>query len=296
MGRLQDAKNRYDEIPIPEELDLRVRNTIQEFEKRRTPADVIQMEKKKRRNVYMKRSAVAAAAAVVLFTAVLNTNTVFAEEVSTLPVIGTIARVLTFRSYEKEEDDMKVQVEIPSIEMISGETAGFSDEVNKGIYQLCENYAKEAMERAREYREAFLATGGTEEEWAAHKVEIKVWYEVRYQTDSYLSLAVMGSESWSSAYSETKYYNMDLKDARVITLKDMLGDDYIRIADESISTQMKERESSQGIVFFTPEQGGFQGITDETRFYINESGRPVIVFDKYEIAPGAYGEIEFVID
>ena len=229
----------------------------------------------------MKRSAVAAAAAVVLFTAVLNTNTVFAEEVSTLPVIGTIARVLTFRSYEKEEDDMKVQVEIPSIEMISGETAGFSDEVNKGIYQLCENYAKEAMERAREYREAFLAT---------------VWYEVRYQTDSYLSLAVMGSESWSSAYSETKYYNMDLKDARVITLKDMLGDDYIRIADESISTQMKERESSQGIVFFTPEQGGFQGITDETRFYINESGRPVIVFDKYEIAPGAYGEIEFVID
>lgn len=28
---------------------------------------------------------------------------------------------------------------------------------------------------------------------------------------------------------------------------------------------------------------------------MNENGNPVIVFDKYEIAPGAYGELEFEI-
>lgn len=174
MGRLQDTENRYDETPVPKELNLRTRNTIQELEKRRTPADVIQMERKKRRDVYTKRSAVAAVVTVVLLTAVLNTNTVLVEEANILPVIGTTARVPVFRSYEKEKDDMKVQMEIPSVETIFGETARFSDEVNRGIYRLCENYAKEAIERAREYRGAFLVTGRTKEEWAAHEVEVEV--------------------------------------------------------------------------------------------------------------------------
>lgn len=296
MNQLQDAKDRYDEIPIPEDLSVRIQDTIREFENRQAKENnVITMRKKKGVAVYMRRGAVAAAAAVVLLTAALNTNTAFAEEVSTLPVIGTLAKVLTFSSYEKEEDDMKIKVEIPSIEMIAGSAAGFSDQVNREIYNLCEDYAKEARERAIEYRKAFLDTGGTEEEWAAHKIEIKVWYEIKNQTDSCLSLAVMGTENWSSAYSETKYYNIDLNSGTLITLKDILGEDYIRIADESIQKQIREKEASQDIVFFAPEEGGFDGITEDARFYINTAGNPVIVFEKYEIAPGAYGEIEFEI-
>jgi hypothetical protein len=31
------------------------------------------------------------------------------------------------------------------------------------------------------------------------------------------------------------------------------------------------------------------------KFYINGNNRPVIVFEKYEIAPGSSGEIEFEI-
>ncbi len=299
MSRLQDAKKRYDEIPIPEELAVRVQETIREVESRRELENhVISMDggKKKSGFHYVKRGVAAAAAVVVLFTTALNTNTAFAKEVGTLPVIGPLARVLTFRAYEKEEDDMKIQVEIPSVEMISGENTGFSDQINEEIHRLCEEYAKEALERGREYRQAFLDTGGTKEEWAAHKVEIKVWYEIRRQTDNYLSFVVKGTESWSSAYSEGKYYNIDVNQGKAIALKDLLGDDYIRIADESILTQMKELEAGQEVVFFTPEEGGFTGITDSTRFYINEAGNPVIVFEKYEIAPGAYGEIEFEID
>ena len=32
---------------------------------------------------------------------------------------------------------------------------------------------------------------------------------------------------------------------------------------------------------------------EDTRVYINEAGNPVIVFDKYEIAPGCMGSPEF---
>lgn len=80
----------------------------------------------------------------------------------------------------------------------------------------------------------------------------------------------------------------------MITLKDMLGDDYIELANESIQKQIAERQKS-GETFFTAEEGGFTGISEDVKFYINGYNRPVIVFEKYDIAPGSSGEIEFEI-
>ena len=140
-----------------------------------------------------------------------------------------------------------------------------------------------------------MATGGTEEEWAAHNIEIKVWYEIKSQTEQYLSFAVMGAENWVSAYNETRYYNLDLSTGKTVTLQDLLGDDYIRIADERIRNQMEERTAAGEAVFFTEAEGGFAGITENAKFYINEAGNPVVVFDQYEIAPGSEGRPEFEI-
>ena len=250
---------------------------------------------RKRQNFRIgKRVLAAAAALAVVFTVGLNTSTAFAESVSELPVIGTIARVLTFRSYEKTTEDLSISVDIPSVEMI-GEDSGLADALNEEIYARCEEYAQEAIQRAEEYKEAFMATGGTEEEWAAHNIEIKVWYEIKSQTEQYLSFAVMGAENWVSAYNETRYYNLDLSTGKTVTLQDLLGDDYIRIADESIRNQMEERIAAGEAVFFTEAEGGFAGITENAKFYINEAGNPVVVFDQYEIAPGSEGMPEFEI-
>ena len=289
MSQLNDSKKRYDEIPIPEELSARVQEAIEQSEKKR--ADERRAAALNRKNG-LKKGMMAAAAAVVVFTTALNTSTAFAKSVSAIPVIGEIARVLTFRSYEQEEDDIKLSVEIPSVEMIADSTGQAPDSVNRQIYQLCEQYASEAKERAMEYRQAFLDTGGTQEEWAAHKLEIRVWYEIKSQTENYLSLMVSGSESWSSAYGETRYYNIDLKSGSLVTLKDLLGDDYVDIVNTSIREQMKQRTD---VTFWTPEQGGFTGISDHVRFYINAADHPVIVFEKYEIAPGSEGQPEFEI-
>ena len=48
--------------------------------------------------------------------------------------------------------------------------------------------------------------------------------------------------------------------------------------------------------FFTKAEGGFETVTADTPFYINEKGNPVVVFEKYEIAPGALGRPEFEIE
>lgn len=288
MKRMAEAKNRYDDIAIPRELSERV---MAEVEK----AQVRYREKmaRKRRRIIMKRGMAAAAAAVVLFTAGVNTSEVFARELQDVPVLGTMARILTFRSYESETEDLKISVEIPSIEMISEELSGMEDAVNEEIHMFCRQYADAAIERAEDYRQAFLDTGGTEEEWEAHHIAVKVWYEVKSQTDRYLSLAVMGSENWTSAYAETIYYNFDQKAGKWITLEDVLGKDYAQIAEQSVRQQIEQRETEDGMEYWIDD---WEGIGEETRFYMNAAGNPVIVFEQYEIAPGAAGMPEFEIE
>lgn len=292
MSRMEEAKKRYEEIQVPEELHERLEKLIADSAPDRVKEAAA--GGKRGKVVWMKGCAWAAAAVVALFTLALNTNTAFAQEMGEIPVLGAVARVLTFRSYVKEDADMGIAVEIPAIETIEEDT-GLAEEVNQEILERCEAYAQAAIQRAEEYKKAFLETGGTQEEWEAHNIQIRVWYEIKSQTEDYLSFTVSGTENWTSAYSETYYYNLDLKEGKRISLQDVLGEDYIAIADASIREQMAQMEKEEGITFFSQEEGGFSGITEETNFYMNEKGNPVIVFDKYEIAPGSAGEIEFEI-
>ena len=117
MSRLAEMKERYENIPIPDALSVRVRQAITESRKK---------QENKRHTAWFPRAirdvGAAAAAACVLFTLALNTMPAFAMEAAQLPVIGGLARVLTFRSYETEKDDIAVSVEIPSIEIIEQDT------------------------------------------------------------------------------------------------------------------------------------------------------------------------------
>lgn len=292
MGKLDEMKERYDQTDIPEELNVRIRQEIEMS--RNKQAEKRGKGRSRRIKVIIRSMEAAAAATCILFTAALNTSSVFAKEAGQLPVIGGLARVLTFRSYETEKDDIAVSVEIPTIEMIAEDTGIAVDEINQEILARCEQYADEALRRAEEYRTAFLETGGTQEEWAQHDIKITVDYEIKQQNGDYLSFVVRGTENWTTAYSESNYYNLDLKTGKMVTLKDMLGADYVEVANESIREQIAERQKA-GEVFFTAEEGGFAGISENAKFYINKNNRPVIVFEKYEIAPGSSGEIEFEI-
>jgi len=294
MNQFDDAKKRYDETPIPEELNGRILGAIEQLEGKKAGSSQNNTGIGKRR--YYKWGLGTAAAFFLTFTAALNINTAFAEEVHQLPVVGAIARILTVSSYKKTVGDEKVSVEVPGVEFIQNDTQGLSKQINEEIQEICSRYADESLERAQDYKQAFLDTGGTEAEWAEHKIEIKVWYEIKAQSDDYLSFVVRGTESWTSAYSQEKYYNIDLKSGKLLSLGDVLGEDYINKANDSINSQIEEKSKEIGIPFFTPEEGGFESISGETKFYMKDNGNPVIVFDKYEIAPGAAGAVEFEIN
>ena len=131
MRQIEDARKRYEEIPIPAELSGRVRAAIvRSEEKRKSQRQRIPTVRIRRKHRIWGTCAGMAAALVLVFTTALNTNTAFAEMAAGLPVIGAAARILTFRSYERDEGDWKISVEIPSVEMIAKDTNGL-DSIRK---------------------------------------------------------------------------------------------------------------------------------------------------------------------
>ena len=285
---MEKSTETYENIVIPEELAGKVQEAIDISRKKR----VKRLARSRRKRVYQWAAGIAAAFTVVT-TVGLNTNEAFAMEAQKLPVIGELARILTVRSYEKANDDLHISAKIPGVDL-GGDGQQLSDEVNAQIERMTGQYESEAVKRAEEYKEAFLETGGTQEEWEEHDIRIDVWYEIKNQTEDVLSFTVKGTESWTSAYAETRYYNLDLKNNEFLTLEDFLGQDYVEKANESIRAQIDERMQN-GETFFTSEEGGFETIEADQSFYVNENGNPVIVFEKYAIAPGAMGEVEFEI-
>ena len=288
MKELEKSKETYESIVIPKELEGKVQEAIEASRRKREK----RLAKNRRRKLYRWAAGIAAAFTVAT-TIGLITSEAFAMEVQKFPVMGDLARILTIRSYEKTEGDTQIAAEIPGVDL--GEDGQkLSEEVNAQIEKMTAQYESEAVERAEEYKKAFLETGGTEEEWAEHDIRIHVWYEIKNQTEDVLSFVVKGTESWTSAYAETRYYNLDLESNEFLTLESFLGKDYVEKANESIRGQIEER-MKKGEDFFDSEEGGFETIEAEPDFYVKETGNPVIVFEKYAIAPGAMGEVEFEI-
>ena len=298
--RLLDTKKIYEQIEIPAELNERMRLALGEMSKvtedKEEKPEVTQTRRDEKRVSHMKRrwnwkktTGLVAACAVFCFTAGLNISPTFATDMQANPVLGGISRVLTFRSYEISDGDKTISTEIPQVD---GAEEGYSKDVNEQIQKIVADYEAKAAEDIEAYKEAFLATGGTEKEFADKDIQVYVDYDVKSETKDQVSFVLKAYNNMVSADYIYECFNVDLKDNSEITLEELLGPDYIDIANESIKKQIAADDSG---LYFDEEMGGFTTITPETNFYINEAGNPVIVFQKYEIAAGAAGMPEFEI-
>ena len=236
----------------------------------------------------MGQTAASLSAAVLAFAMGVNLSPAFAAEVQTLPVLGSLAQVLTIRQEVTETPSATIRVEEPALSQTGKD---WEAQANDKIHQAVEEQLAQAQQRAEEYRTAVLATGGTQEDYDQRQVEIQAGYEVKSQSENVLSFVVWVGESWTSAYNTEYYYNIDLESGAELRLEDLLGEDYIALANAAIQEQIAQDPQR----YFAPEKGGFTTITPDTPFYLDEEGRPVVVFQPYEIAPGSEGKQEFVI-
>ena len=294
MKNLKDAKKIYDHIVVPEELDAKLRNTLENTS----------IPKKKRTVVNFSRWTAATAAALFLcFTVGLNTSESFAMGMSELPVIGSIAKVLTIRSYEIQNDNVTTTVEVPEIqiEVAEEEIILAITDVNAKIQELVDVFTAEKYAQIEEGKTTFLESGGTEEEWQARDIEVTVNYEIKHQSETMLSLLIDGWISWFNFEEFRKFYNIDLVTGKEMTLIDLLGEDAYEYAEAEVVKQIhKMLEEDPNLCFWginDSEYMGdeFIGVTESTPFYINADGNIVISYNKYDIAPGAMGIMEFEI-
>ena len=273
MNEFKEAKQVYEETPIPAELDQRVR------------AGIRQGKAKRARRAWGRRLGTVAACFAVVVGA-LNLSSTMASAAADIPVLGGLFQILTVRSYTDENADRTLEVEQPAV---TG--SDFADAVSAEIQERVDAKTAEGEQLVAEYKDAFLATGGSQEEWEQHDITVSVSYDIKSQTDTVVSFLVESNVSFSNAYWERTYYNLDLAADKELTLRDLLGEDWVTICNDSIRTQMTADPS----VYFDESMGGFTTVDETTSFYIAQAGNPVVVFPPYAVAPGVMGYVEFEI-
>lgn len=279
MNEFRSAKEAYDNTPIPEELSERVQAGIREGKARY-----------RARRTVRRWGATAACFAVLL--AALNLSPTIARAAADVPVLGGLFRVLTVISYDASDGGINYMLSVPRLEADSER----AEAVNAAIENRVQRHLLKAQRDWEEYKDAFFATGGTEEDWAGREMDVIVDYEIKSQTDSRVSFVVTFAEGWVASMEERYYYNLDLAENLDLTLRDYLGEDWVEICNAAIEQQIADSVDEEGFTyFFTPEMGGFTTVDETTGFYVREDGTVVVCFPKYSIAAGAAGIPEFPI-
>ena len=281
MNEFRHAKEAYESTPIPPELPERVQAGI-----RTGKAGY------RRRHSRRLQRWIATAACFGLVLAGLNLSPAIARAAAGVPVLGGLFQVLTFVDYDKSEDGIRYSVSAPKVEA----EGSLAEKVNAAIQEKVDQHLAKAQKDWEDYREAFFATGGTEEDWAGREMDVIVDYEIKSQSETRVSFVVSFAEGWVSSYEERYYYNLDLAQNRELTLRDFLGEDWIAVCNAAIQKQIDESTDADGFTyFFPPDEGGFTTVDESTSFYVREDGAVVVCFPKYSIAAGAAGEVEFLI-
>ena len=128
-------------------------------------------------------------------------------------------------------------------------------------------------------------------------------YIIKTDTDKILSIERYVVNVAASSSTVTQYDNIDKEKEILITLPGLFkNEDYIDVISENIKEQMLEQVKSDENKHYWVEGveendffGLFEKISKEQKFYINENYKLIIVFDKYEVAPGYMGVVEFEI-
>ena len=278
-----DAKAVYESIVIPDELEGAVQEAVRRAGRRDAAVPL--------RHVGWRYAVCAVASICLVFIVSLNALPVFAQEMYDIPVLGGMARIFTLGRFEEADESSYIRVEIPAL----SETG--NDELEKRInYEVAlkvDRVVTAAKERAKGYYDAYIATGGDKEEFLP--MEIVVEYAVHCNNGEWVSFVVTEYETHASFYSESYYYNIDLDTGKELSLANLLGEDYIDKVNQAVREGIARREAADPDASFFHDELGFTTIAPDQAFYINEAGNPVVVFEKYAIAPGYMGELEFEV-
>jgi len=275
---LELLRKEYEDIPIPDELDMIVDRAIN-----------ASLRNPKHKRVKYTWIAGACAAALLLLVTI-NASPAVANALSAIPGVDRIIKVLTLREYVVDEKDYEANIKVPAIANLDNKAleTGLNEKYMKENKALFDKFQTEI--------EAMKKQGG------GH-LGVDAGYEIKTDTDEILSIERYVVESAGSSSEELKLDTIDKKNQILITLPMLFKDDqYIRLISENIQEQMKSQMKENPDKFYWVRGAAdvlptdeFKTIKKDQNFYINNKGKLVIVFDKYVVAPGYMGSVEFEI-
>ena len=283
--RIEQLKKDYMNIPIPEELDFIVRKALK--------SGGVKISQKGNISKKFVKVVATTAASIVMLAAMVNISPAFAKAVSEVPIVGGVVKVLTFREYTVNEDTFKAEIEVPAISGL--ENKDLENSLNEKYLEEDKQLYEQFNADKEQIKESNGGPGG--------HLGVESGYVVKTDNDRILSMGRYVVNTVGSSSTVFKYETIDKKNQTVITLPGLFKDDsYIDIISENIKKQMIEQNKEDNNKFYWVagiEQKGnitlFEKISKEQSFYINSEGKLVISFDKYEVAPGYMGIVEFVI-
>lgn len=295
------AKNFYKSTKIPKELNQKISDTIREYEsnKENNNKNILEKIDKKLLTKQSKIILSTAMSFCFLFVILLNTNVTFAKTAKNIPIIGKVAKILTWTDYHDETENSQRDIKIPEVTQLDNPI--MQNKINNKIAQKIVELLNETEESANKIAEEVGKNNLNGSIYG--KYQVRIDYEVKYNKDNILSFILLKEEGLNTSSRDIYTYNYNLETEKEIKLEDLLGKDYKKIVDKQIYKQIEEQEkNNKNIIYFHPnddyirgEDNYFHGISENQSFYINKEKNPVIIFDKYSIAAGYMGTPEFEI-
>lgn len=266
--KLEALRIEYKNTPIPDDLDFIVKKALQQ---------------KKKRNVNKMKRLIGIGVAALIFITGINASPKLANALSEVPIVGSLIKVLTFTEFKVDEGTAKMEIKVPAITNMENKT--LESTLNKKYLAESKKLYNDFMAEIEEVKK----NGG------GH-LGVESGYDVKTDNDQILAVGRYVVSTVNS-YSEYTYDTVDKKNELLITLPSLFKDDsYLNLINENIKEQMRvQMDRDPDKFYWLDDEMGFKTIAKDQSFYINDKGKLVIVFNKYEVAPGYMGVCEFTI-
>ena len=270
------TKAAEEQTDIPDSVKNRIELTLADLSEKKTVTKPIRI---------LPRIVTAAACFVFVMLFLLpNVSVTYAQALEPIPVIGDIVRVVTIRNYFYSDDKHEMDIDVPKIE---GDNDA-AENINQDINQLTETLVEQFYEDVE-----LIGDEG-------HS-SIYLDYETVTNTDTWFTLKIRVHEAAGSSNTYYKFYHIDKRTNEIVKLGDLAKDNsFYDVLVKEIKRQMKlQMENDSSVVYWLDDSiigKDYVSLTENHNFYWNDNGDLVIIFDKYEVGPGAMGTPEFVID
>ena len=270
------SKAAKEQTDIPDSVKNRIEQTLADLPEKKPVIKQIRI---------LPRIAASAACLVFIMLFLLpNVSVTYAQALEPIPVIGDIVRVVTIRNYFYSDDKHEMDIDVPKIE---GDNDA-AENINQDINQLTETLVEQFYEDVE-----LIGDEG-------HS-SIYLDYETVTNTDTWFTLKIRVHEAAGSSNTYYKFYHIDKRTNEIVKLGDLAKDNsFYDVLVKEIKRQMKlQMENDSSVVYWLDDSiigKDYVSLTENHNFYWNDNGDLVIIFDKYEVGPGAMGTPEFVID